>query len=229
MDRTNVFLISGSTFFAGLIVGALIAKATSSNTISDSLTPVAREIVEKPSPKPLPNANATASLSKQSTTPTVTPDPIPTLLDPEPTTWAYEQQKDPMSGGITYYAQVQSKNSVELDFPYTGQQKGTLVIRNHPTHQKDIIFLIDRGQILCNSFQGCQVSIKFDNNPPIKVDASGPDDHSNQSIFLGQYNQLMKNIMTSKTMLIEVDFFQQGSHVFEFDVSNFNTQKFSSN
>jgi hypothetical protein len=82
-------------------------------------------------------------------------------------------------------------------------------------------FSITKGQLLCTSYEGCQVSVRFDDKKPFKVHANEPEDHSNTVLFLGGYDKLVKEIKNSKKMIVEATFYQNGARAFEFDVSNF--------
>ena len=94
------------------------------------------------------------------------------------------------------------------------------MIRKHPRYGKDVIFTITKGQLLCRSYDGCQLSIKFDDKPPIKVSANEPEDHSNETLFLQGYERLVKELKTSKKTVVEVTFYQQGNRTFEFNTAD---------
>ena len=87
--------------------------------------------------------------------------------------WEYTASEDKMSGGITYFASVKSTNTVNFDFPYRGEQHATLDLRIDPKYGKDMIFSIERGQLLCRSYQSCTVLVRFDNGKPAKYSANG--------------------------------------------------------
>src|SRR5690606_7049584 len=85
--------------------------------------------------------------------------------------WSYNQSSDPMTKGITKTARLQSENSLSLDFPYQGEQKATLIVRNHPQFGNDVIFRIEKGQILCRTYD-CSVTVAFDDGAPFSVKGS---------------------------------------------------------
>jgi hypothetical protein len=134
--------------------------------------------------------------------------------------WNYSNSTDAVSNKESKQASITSNNSFEMQFPYQGGTTGNIIIRKHPRYGKDVIFTINKGQLLCTSYDGCQVSVRFDNKKPFKVHASEPEDNSSTELFLGGYDKLVKEIKNSKTMVVEATFYQNGARAFEFDVSN---------
>lgn len=140
--------------------------------------------------------------------------------------WSYSQNDDPMSKGKTYYASVSSSNTVQFDFPYSGTQNGRLTLRTDPRYGKDVIFSIEKGQILCPSYDGCSVLVRFDEENPASYSASGAADNSTETIFIRNYSRFVEKMMKAKRVRISVNIYQEGSPVFDFDVSGFNKDKY---
>jgi hypothetical protein len=90
-------------------------------------------------------------------------------------------------------------------------------IRKHPRFGKDVIFLINKGQLICGISDGCQVMIRFDEGKAVSIHANEPDDHSSTALLLSGYKGLVKSIKASKKMTIEAVFFHEGSRSFEFN------------
>jgi hypothetical protein len=131
-----------------------------------------------------------------------------------------------MGGGSSYEARVSSSNTVDFKFPYSGAQKATLILRTHPHHGEDILFHITKGQILCSSYEGSTVLVRFDDEEPISFSAEGAADHSTNTIFIGNYNRFIGKMLKATKVRIEVTIYQEGSRVFEFDVSSFDHGKY---
>src|SRR3546814_9903105 len=53
---------------------------------------------------------------------------------------------------------------VNLQFPY-GTVSGYIEVRKRPTDGLNVMFLVDKGQILCRSYSDGHVSVKFDDQP----------------------------------------------------------------
>ena len=89
--------------------------------------------------------------------------------------WEYEPIADKMSGKTGVRADVTSDNKLSFDFPYQGQNRGFLTVRQHPQYGLGVIVSIDKGQMLCNVYD-CKVSVKFDDAKPLIYSGSGPSD-----------------------------------------------------
>jgi len=142
------------------------------------------------------------------------------------TQWTYSEAEDKMSGGTTYHAYVISTNTVEFGFPYNGIQNATLHLRVDPKYGKDVIFRIEKGQILCNSYEDCSVLVRFDDDKPVNYSAIGAADNSTETIFIRNYSKFVEKLLKAKQVRISTNIYQQGAPVFEFDVSGFNQEKY---
>jgi hypothetical protein len=132
--------------------------------------------------------------------------------------WEYDERSEKMGRGTVKLATVRSLNEVEFDFPYRGPQRATLQLRIHPKYGKDVTIAIEKGQFLCG-FQNCQVSVRFDNGKAQNFSAVEPADHSTTMLFLRGYDRFLTSARKAKKVYIEALFYQQGTRVFEFDVS----------
>ncbi|MBL0162174.1 MAG: hypothetical protein IPP82_00630 [Xanthomonadales bacterium] len=133
-----------------------------------------------------------------------------------------------MTSAVTRFALVSSTNTVNFQSPYSGPQHGTLLIREHPRHGKNIVMSIERGQILCRSYADCNVLVRFDDQKPTTYSGIGPADNSSESVFIRNYSQFIASLKKAKRVRISTNIYQEGAPVFEFDVSDFNDQKFRS-
>jgi hypothetical protein len=140
--------------------------------------------------------------------------------------WSYNVSEEKMTGGKRRIASVESKNTVDFDFPYNGSQNGHLTLRTDPRYGKDVLFRIEKGQILCTSYDGCMVQVRFDDEKPSNFAASGAADQSSNVVFLGDYNRFLSKLRKAKRVRFAVNIYQQGTPVFEFDVSGFDFDKY---
>ncbi len=140
--------------------------------------------------------------------------------------WSYSHRADPMSKGITHTASLSSSNTVKFDFPYGGAQNGRLILRTDPKYGKDIIFKIEKGQILCPSYDKCTVRVRFDDENATSYTAVGAADNSTETIFISNYSRFVGKMMKAKRVRISMNIYQEGSPVFDFDVSGFNVVKY---
>lgn len=140
--------------------------------------------------------------------------------------WRYDRSDEEMSGKAVVTAQVTSTNTINLDFPYSGAQHGTLTLRRHPRWGNDVIFRIERGQILCHSYGDCTINVKFDDGKVIRLNGNPPDDNSSEVVFIPGFTTFTKQLPKAKRVKIEVSLYQAGNQVLEFDVSGFKPEKF---
>jgi len=183
--------------------------------------------------KALPSNSAVSSTSPSTNSGAInsTPAPLaqsPKVPEPKPlgTQWSYEHTGDAMGKDAVYEAAVSSSNTVNFSFPYSGEQHGHLTLRTHPRYGKDVIFSIAKGQILCPSYEGCTVLVRFDDQESTKYSAAGPEDHSSETIFIRNYAKFLEKLAKAKRVRIAPNVYQQGSPVFEFDVSGFDQTKY---
>ena len=54
--------------------------------------------------------------------------------------WEYRDYEDKASGKTAFKASLLSENKINLSFPYSGSQNGTLSVRNHPRWGKNIFY-----------------------------------------------------------------------------------------
>lgn len=131
-----------------------------------------------------------------------------------------------MAKGVTYHAIVQSTNTVSFDFPYSGAQHGLLNLRTHPRHGKDVILQIERGQILCRSYEDCTILVRFDDKEAQRYSAVGAADNSTETIFIRNYSRFVGAMMKAKTVRIAIPVFRRGEPTFEFNVEGFDAAKY---
>lgn len=146
---------------------------------------------------------------------------------PDPSAqWHYSQDEDPMGKDTTLFAQVTSSNEVVFDSPYGGPQHATLTLRTHPRHGKDVILDIERGQFLCRPYEDCKVLVRFDDQKAVTYSGIGPSDHGTTTIFIRNYPRFVASMLKSERVRISAEVYQEGSPVFDFDVSNFSEAKY---
>ena len=99
--------------------------------------------------------------------------------------------------------------------------RATLQLRLHPRYGKDVTIAIEKGQFLCG-FRNCQVSVRFDSGKAQNFSAVEPADHSTTMLFIRGYDRFLASARKAKKVYIEALFYQQGTRVFEFDISGLN-------
>jgi hypothetical protein len=138
-------------------------------------------------------------------------------------TWQYSDSIDQMSQKTMSTAHVQSMNRLDFDFPYNGVQRATLQLRKHPRWGTDVILSIQKGQFLCNSYDGCSVSVRFGNGKPQRFSASEPDDNSSNYIFIRNYSSFVSQMRKVDQVVIEAKFYQEGNQQIVFTTDGLGT------
>jgi hypothetical protein len=131
-----------------------------------------------------------------------------------------------MDKGRIHHATALSSNTVNFGFPYGGAQHGTLFLRTHPKYGKDVVLSIEKGQFLVRSYEDSKALVRFDDGEPITYNVVGAEDHSTTSVFFRDYQGFVSRMLKAKRVRISVPVYQQGSPVFEFEVSGFDTNAY---
>ena len=142
--------------------------------------------------------------------------------------WSYSVDVDPMTSRKARYASLQSENALNFDFPYQGEQHGKLLLRDHPSHGRDVLVLIEKGQILCPSYDPCSIRVRFDEGTPQRWSAVGPADNSSTVIFLRNEEGFILKLRRSKVVRIQIPVYQEGEQMLEFQVGGFNHSRYRS-
>jgi hypothetical protein len=135
---------------------------------------------------------------------------------PQNENWHFDTSPDQMTGKPVKQATVMSTNSLTLDFPYRGNNYGQLTVRQHPKYGLDVIVSVEKGQMLCGSYDGCFVQVRFDEAPPANFSASEPADHSTTHLFLDNPKRFIAGASKAKQIRVAFSMYQAGTQVLEF-------------
>lgn len=130
--------------------------------------------------------------------------------------WRYEDSTDKMTGKKAGTAALVSDQSLSLPFPYAGENRGTLMVRNHPTYGLDVIVGVDKGQIICRTYDGCRLSVRFDDGKPQRFAAMPAADHSSEFVFIRDKKRFIAAAKKAKRIFVQLPMFQAGDQVLEF-------------
>jgi hypothetical protein len=139
--------------------------------------------------------------------------------------WTYSETVDEMTSKKITFASVRSENTIELDFPYQGAQHARLMFRRKGS-DLDALFFLEKGQILCGSYDGCAIDVRFDDAAPTKFRMVEPDDNSTETLFFSDPARLLSKLEAADKVLVSVTLYQAGTHTFEFDASGFQPESF---
>jgi len=165
------------------------------------------------------------ALSQLATTEKAKPStPDPSVIDhslqykrPDPSSqWELETVQDAMTGKQKKIARLVSTNTLSLEFPYQGDNKARLMVRQHPSYGTDVMVSVDKGQMICNTSR-CSAFIKFDDQKPILFSGSEPSDLSSKAMFINDSKRFIEMAKKSTKILIQIDFYKNGLQTLEFE------------
>ena len=147
------------------------------------------------------------------------------IVKESPLAWKSKSVTDKMTGKITRYKEIRSINKVDMKFPYNGGSLSEIMVVEHGGVRIDIT----KGQVLCSSWDGCIVKVKFDDGPVLEMRGVGPDNGQSGYLWLenhpSQISQssvrFIKGLQTAKRVMISLEVFQEDWPVWEFDVLGF--------
>jgi len=162
--------------------------------------------------------------AKSSATPVATSQPAQPIAPV--TNWRYGANTDKMDGSVTKWAMIDSTNKVSMKFPYNGGTEATIVVFD----DKNVKIRMSQGQVLCSSYSGCSIRVKFDDGNTETFYANGASSaEDSKTIWLSKYEnnagKFINKLKTSKKVMVELSVYQEGSPVFEFDVAEFQQPK----
>lgn len=132
--------------------------------------------------------------------------------------WSYSDAKDEMRDDITYYAQLEGTNTINLDFPY-GDQQGKVLVRKSPQFGFDILVGVDSGQILCNRYSNSHINVKFDDGPIRRFGCNDASDGTSNMIFIEGAKGFLTSLKKSEKMVIEAEFYNNGMQQMTFETA----------
>ena len=136
--------------------------------------------------------------------------------------WHYSSRVDRM-GRKESFAKVSSSNMLNFGFPYSGSQRGTLIVRDSSKSGINVMLQILSGQFVCG-VDDCGLSLRFDSDPIQVWSATEPTDHSTTTLFINGEDSFIQLLLKAKRLRVEATFFQEGSQTLDFNVEGLKWQ-----
>ncbi|NPC59349.1 hypothetical protein [Caenimonas soli] len=131
--------------------------------------------------------------------------------------WGYWTDVDQMTGKPIRQAGVASLTVLKLNPPYTGETYGFLTVRQRVGESPDVFVQVSQGQIPCSTqVGGCTVTVRFDDEQPVRFIAGNPDDGSSQAFFFSNPRVFIARAVKAKRILIQFTMYQSGNRILEF-------------
>lgn len=135
--------------------------------------------------------------------------------------WRYKRNSDALTDEAVVHATTRSTNVHQFGFPYKGGTRAYLSIRQAGASEPDVMFIIDRGQLLCRP--DCKVRLRFDDEPEaLDYGGSPTSDGSSDTIFIRAEEMLIDRLKTARRLRVEVTVYNEGLRVFDFAVAKLN-------
>lgn len=135
--------------------------------------------------------------------------------------WHVNTTTDSMTDKSVVVANVRSQNDVVFDFPYEGGSFLVMNIRKRDG-KMDVYFKISKGQFVCNEYQGTNnVMIRFDDNEAKNYTTVESSTHDSDILFIKNQSaikEIYNKCLSATTIKVKVNFYSEGSRIFEFRV-----------
>ena len=138
--------------------------------------------------------------------------------------WEKGQNTDKMTGETENWAITTSTNTVSMKFPHNGGSVGSIIVFDN----RDVKIHISKGQVMCTSYSGCKINVKFDDGKVETYSAVGQKNGGYDAIFLerGQYSdgsatRFIKKLSSAKKVMVSLEVYQEYNTVWEFNVEGY--------
>lgn len=131
--------------------------------------------------------------------------------------WIYRGDVDKMTSKERNFAMVASDNVLELRFPYGSKSNyGFLTLRDIGGNV-DVMVTIKNGKILCaGEGDSCQITVRFDQAPPVTFKALGSSDHNSTVLFIENTSRFIASVSKANKILIQFKIYNAGNQTLEF-------------
>lgn len=135
--------------------------------------------------------------------------------------WIERSYINEMTDAVTTALSLKSNNSSVFEFPYRVRGGSFL----HLTFRKrgsdlDALFRIDKGQMLCGVIE-CKFSLRVGDGPVQSWTGRRSSTHERDIMFIRDARQLEQIVKRGERLRVGIEFYQAGTHVFEFDVKDY--------
>lgn len=132
--------------------------------------------------------------------------------------WVYEEKTDQMRNATVRMARILSENTVDFGAPYGAAKMGIVLRKGDKASGvgTEAFLAIQPGQFEC-SYNGCAVSVKFDDGKVEKVWMNRAN--TSAGLFVSSAGKFIQRLKTTTTLMIEAEFYSEGRRQFRFNVA----------
>ena len=128
-----------------------------------------------------------------------------------------------MGNASTKTANIFSENMARLDRPYEPAQV-QLIARHNANGTYDVMFFVE-AQILCRDYENERINIKFDESPVRHFECRKASDGNSGYIFISPATRFVEQLKNSKTLLVELTLYDNGTQQFRINTDGFDFSK----
>ena len=184
----------------GCVFMAFLASNVKINTTQNTQPPVIAEQADQKPNEPVEPA-------------------IPVQDPPALPKWSSRTSKDELTDAVIEISSLESMNTVDLSFPYQGEQRGRLTLRN-TAGKYEVMFSIARGQLFPGSLVTgeAKATMRVD-DLLVESRLSGTTGYQTETVFLLD-ERLPQLIMSGNELRIEAELYNEPNTVFVFDLTS---------
>jgi hypothetical protein len=156
--------------------------------------------------------------ARQSGAPGARDIPTPSAVPAPSHHWTYDHLYDRMTPRRGDLACVVSSNPARLAFPYHDNPV-ELCVRRPARGEFDIYLRLQEGGQFHCYIDRCRAEVQFDADPPKGYRLLEASDGSSDIVFFSSPSKLLARLKGASTTKVEVEFFQNGSQILEFNTA----------
>jgi hypothetical protein len=168
----------------------------------------------------LPHGETSAAAPRTQPTPGASSRPEAVL---ERSRWTYRQQDDAMRNTTWRFAELQSRNTLHFDAPYSGGSTASIILRRGPDGLNAMI-QISRGQFTCWRTSRDHVSVRFDEGAVQRFACGRASSGESRVIFIQDAARFERQLRSSQQVIVEAEFYQHGRQQLVFETANLDFQ-----
>jgi hypothetical protein len=134
--------------------------------------------------------------------------------------WEYSAETGAL-GVRVLMACVDSSTSASLHWPYH-DTKARLCLRQRGSHHDFYLYTTEKSQMLCSSYEGCSVPVRYDSEPASKLTLYEPSDYDSSYLIA---KVIPKRMLAARQTVIAPTFYQDGQQEFVFDTHSVDLAK----
>lgn len=130
--------------------------------------------------------------------------------------WLYEKEVDKMTGNTVAFAATHAVDSLDLAAPYKGTNIPRLVVRKFKNKGPEVIFGIEKGQLMCRSYSPCRIDVRFDDGNLVTFQGEGAADQSSTMTFIQNPKKFIALASKAKRIYLRLAIYNNGNPIIEF-------------